>query len=238
MSERSSEAGNHGERAPADPATAGPVPLPETTPPAAPSVARYMASAAISLGPATTSSPLESIHSAGNRALAEVTYQLQRIGTTTLAGAAAIAAAIALFIAGNLPQVSAIRSLRTDLERLSPLDGGRVRPGPTAPTAASLPPRADAPRVVEKILEEADASGIELPRGQYEYIPPRDGMAARYRMTFPVHATYPKIREFMDRTMVALPAVAIEGLRIERKTVGDDSVEAELKLSAYVRSDP
>ncbi len=103
---------------------------------------------------------------------------------------------------------------------------------------ASLPARAEVPSVVAKILEEAQASGVELPRGQYEYMPARDGVAARYRMTFPVRATYPKIREFMDRTLVALPAVAIEGLRIERKNVGDDSVDAELKLSAYVRSDP
>ena len=103
---------------------------------------------------------------------------------------------------------------------------------------ASLPPRADAPNVVAKILEEAKAAGVDLPRGQYEYVPARDGVAARYRMTFPVRASYPRIREFMDRTLVALPAVAVEGLRIERKKVGDDSVDAELKLAAYVRSDP
>ena len=102
---------------------------------------------------------------------------------------------------------------------------------------AALPPRGDAPNVVAKILEEARASGVELPRGQYEYVPARDGVAARYRMTFPVRASYPKLREFMDRTLVALPAVAVEGLRIERKNVGDDSVDAELKLNAYVRSD-
>jgi hypothetical protein len=92
--------------------------------------------------------------------------------------------------------------------------------------------------MVSKILEEARATGIDLPRGQYEYVPARDGMAARYRMTFPVHATYPQIRQFMDRALVAMPALAIEGMRIERKNVGDDSVDAELKLSAYVRTDP
>jgi len=35
-----------------------------------------------------------------------------------------------------------------------------------------------------------------------------------------------------------MPAVAVEGLRVERKSVGDDSVDAELKLSAFVRSEP
>jgi hypothetical protein len=41
----------------------------------------------------------------------------------------------------------------------------------------------------------------------------------------------------MDRTLVALPAVAVEGLRVERKAVGEPGVDAELRLSAYVRSD-
>ncbi|MGB8694692.1 MAG: hypothetical protein WCD08_14395, partial [Steroidobacteraceae bacterium] len=71
----------------------------------------------------------------------------------------------------------------------------------------------------------------------YEYVPARDGVAARYRMTFPVHTTYPKLRDFMDRTLVALPAVAVDGVRIERKKVGDEEVDAELKFSAFVRSE-
>jgi hypothetical protein len=103
---------------------------------------------------------------------------------------------------------------------------------------AALPQRDDAPTVVGKVFAQAAAAGVELPRGQYEFVPSRDGVAARYRMTFPVRTTYPKLRDFMDRTLIALPAVAVEGLRIERKNVGDEQVDAELKLSAYVRSEP
>ena len=55
------------------------------------------------------------------------------------------------------------------------------------------------------------------------------------RMTFPIHAGYPQLRNFMDRTLLALPSVAVEGLRIERKNVTDETVDAELKLSAFVR---
>jgi hypothetical protein len=228
MNEHALEAGNHREPAPAELATS----LPR------PAVARSLSSGVIPLGRAAQPAALERIQFAGNRALAEINYQLQRIGTATLAGTAAVVVAVVVFIVSILPQVSAITALRNDLSRLSPPGHGHASPGPTGAALASLPSRAEAPDVVAKILEEAQASGVELPRGQYEYVPARDGVAARYRMTFPVRAAYPKIREFMDRTLVAMPAVAIEGLRIERKNVGDDSVEAELKLSAYVRSDP
>ncbi len=180
---------------------------------------------------------LQSIQSGATRAVAEVMYQLRRIGMAATAGIAAVVLAATLFIAQNLPQGATVAALKSQLLRLAPAGKGAAVAAPTGLSLASLPPRGEAPGVVAKILEEANASGVGLPRGQYEYVPARDGVAARYRMTFPLRASYPKIREFMDRTLLALPAVAVDGLRIERKNVGDDTVDAELKLSAYVRSD-
>jgi hypothetical protein len=187
--------------------------------------------------PPAVSSALGKVQLYASRALAETAYQLRRLGLATLAGVAAVVLAATLFIANNLPQGNAVAALKNQLVQLAPLARGGAAAAPGGVILAALPSRGEAPNVVAKILEEARASGVELPRGQYEYVPARDGVAARYRMTFPVHASYPKIREFMDRTLVVLPAVAVEGLRIERKNVGDDSVDAELKLSAYVRSE-
>lgn len=175
----------------------------------------------------------------GNRALAEVLYQVRRVGAATVAGIAAVVLAVTLYVANNLPQGGVIASLKAQLAHLaSPAAGAKAITAPPAAMLSSLPARDEGPEIVAKIVEEARASGVELPRGQYEYVPARDGVAASYRMTFPVHATYPQLREFMDRTLVALPAVAVEGMRIERKTVGDEGVDAELKFSAFVRSEP
>lgn len=174
----------------------------------------------------------------GDRMLAEVAYQTRRLGAATLAGMAAVVLAATLFLANNLPQGAAVAALKAQLLRLAPLSNGVVTSTPGGGVLAALPARGEAPEVVAKIFEEAKAAGVALPRGQYEYVPARDGVAARYRMTFPVRASYPNLRAFMDRTLVALPAVAVEGLHIERKSVADDTVEAEVKFSAYVRSDP
>ncbi len=188
------------------------------------------------VGQANGPSALERIQFYGNRALAETLYQARRLGAATIAGVAAVVLAVTLFIANNLPQGSAIAALKGQLAQLAPV--AKSAPGPLSAAAlAALPPRGQAPEIVAKILEEARAAGVELPRGQYEYLPARDGVAARYRMTFPVQATYPQLRAFLDRTLVALPAVAVEGMRIERKAVGEPGVEAELRLSAFVRSD-
>ena len=224
--------------APAQPANAA-----ELAPAARPSMpsmpAPALASAAaqsLPVGRASVQSALDRIQFYGNRALAESLYQARRLGAATLAGIAAVVLAVTLFIANNLPQGSAVAALKSQLAHLAPAAKGALAPL-SGSALAALPPRGEAPEIVAKILEEARAVGVELPRGQYEFVPARDGVAARYRMTFPVHATYPQLREFMDRTLVALPAVAVEGMRIERKAVGEEAVDAELRFSAYVRSD-
>ena len=186
----------------------------------------------------TAATALARLQSITNRALAESAYRLRRVGATGLSGIALVVAALVLFIANNLPQGTAVAVLKAQILRLAPLGHAPVVATPGGTVLAALPKRDDAPTVVGKVFAQAAAAGVELPRGQYEYVPSRDGVAARYRMTFPVHTTYPKLRDFMDRTLVALPAVAVEGLRIERKKVGDEEVDAELKLSAYVRSEP
>jgi hypothetical protein len=213
-------------------------PVPATRMTTASTGAQPLPSAALPVGRPAEPSAIERFQVLGNRVIEEASYQIRRLGATTVAGIAAVVAAATLFLASNLPQSAAVAALKSQLVRLAPVGKGAGVAAPGGAMLAALPPRGDAPNVVSKILEEAKAAGVDLPRGQYEFLPPRDGMAARYRMTFPVHATYPRIRAFMDRTLVALPAVAVEGLRIERKNVGDENVDAELKLAVYVRSDP
>jgi hypothetical protein len=181
---------------------------------------------------------LQQLQSFGSRALAQSVYRLRRVGTAGLTGLALLVAAIVLFLANNLPQSSAVFALKAQVLRLAPVGKAVVAAPGGGTVLAALPQRDDAPTVVGKVFEQAEAAGVELSKGQYEFIPARDGVAARYRMTFPVRTSYPKLRDFMDRTLVALPAVAVEGLRVERKSVGDETVDAELKLSAYVRSEP
>jgi hypothetical protein len=212
----------------------GAVVAPLSTVAAAPSAPRAPVGAAAS----SAQQSLQRLQTMGSRALAQSAYALRRVGTAGLTGLALLVAAIVLFMANNLPQSSAIYALKAQVLRLAPLGKAAVVAPGGGTVLAALPQRDDAPTVVGKVFEQAEAAGVELAKGQYEFVPARDGVAARYRMTFPVRTTYPKLRDFMDRTLVALPAVAVEGLRVERKNVGDETVEAELKLSAYVRSEP
>jgi hypothetical protein len=167
--------------------------------------------------------------------LAEGAWRLRRVGTSGLVGIGLLVGAAVLYGANTLPQGKAIAALKLQLARLGPAAQASASAPRVQVALGGLPTRDDASEVLARIYQEAMASGVELPRGQYEFLPARDGVAAHYRMTFPVHAAYPQLRTFMDRTLTALPSVAVEGLRIERKNVGDEAVDAELKLAAFVR---
>ena len=204
------------------------LPRPVTTPPA------------VALRPAPAARlrtfALARVRTIAMRALAETQYRMTRLGGAGLTGLTLLVAAAVLFCANNLPQSAAVAALKVQLAHSAPRTQAPAVATSGAAPLASLPTRAAAPAVVAQILQEAEASGVELQRGQYEFIPARDGVAARYRMNFPLKTSYPKLREFMDRTLLALPAVAVEGLRIERKSVGEDAIDGELKLLVFVRS--
>jgi hypothetical protein len=208
--------------------------------PPAPSAAETGLAPAAPHPPLTIARPVEGgalhrLELEANHAAGLLAWRLRRIGVPGLAGIAMIIAALALVLAGNLPQRQAVAALRSQLAA-SPVHAPADDATGAAAPLVTLPRREEVPALLDKLLEEARSTGVELPRGQYEFLPARDAIAARYSMTFPIHSSYPRLREFMDRSLLALPAVAVEGLRIERKDVGSDGVDAELKLSVFVRS--
>jgi hypothetical protein len=213
---------------------------------APPAVQSPAAGQGVGVGPATSSVPVAATQAGGAGALArfqasgqailsEGAWRLRQVGSAGLVGIGLLVGAAVLYTANTLPQSQAIGALKAQLAKLGPIvQGSPAAPQPQV-ALSGLPSRDEAPDVLARIYQEAQAAGVDLPRGTYEYLPARDGVAAHYRMTFPVRAGYPQLRTFMDHTLVALPSVAVEGLKIERKNVTDETVDAELKLSAFVR---
>jgi hypothetical protein len=175
------------------------------------------------------------LQGAVSRAVAEVSYRITRVGSAGLTGLVLISIAIATFIMVNLPQRASIESLRAAAAQPAATGGAGIAAAQVGKVLTGLPPRSGAPEVLEKILAQAKDAGVELERGKYEFVPSRDGVAAHYRVELPVKTTYPQLRTFMDKTLLALSGVGVEGLRIERKSIGDARIEAEVKLAIYVK---
>jgi hypothetical protein len=93
------------------------------------------------------------------------------------------------------------------------------------------------PVVIGQVLQQASLAGVALDIGHYAYSPPKTGNVGRYEIEFPLKAEYPNVRDFINRTLKAVPSAGLDKLRIERKAVGDALVNADVRFVVFVRSE-
>ena len=166
-------------------------------------------------------------------------WRVGRSGRTGLVGIAAVLASAVFFFSTHLQVANEATALRADLAK------ARSHATLVAPVANEaqqtlrhLPSRADMPALLGVLLKQADEAKLSLDTGKYEAAVTKSGEITRYRVSFPVTGPYPQVRQFIDAVLVALPAVSINEMNIERKTIADGQVEARLRLTFYTRGAP
>lgn len=168
--------------------------------------------------------------------------RLPRIGRLSGIGLVLLAASAALWFSTLSLLRQDVVELRADVSRLEAAarSGSGVRTSPAGQASAFIkkfPTRTQLPAVLAAVASQATAAGLQLERGDYQFTPAKSGRIARYRLTLPVRGTYPQVRRFVDSTLVALPAVALESLKLEREGIGDEQLEADLQFAVMVRSE-
>ena len=164
-------------------------------------------------------------------------YRILRLGPAGIAGLAATLAAAAISLTALVTVRSATDALTLRLERaqLHPNLETSTELG-IARVMGELPTRGQIPAVIGLMLREARAAGVALDTGHYVYTPSKAGGVARYELEFPVKAGYVGVRDFINRTLTAVPAASLEKLHIERKGIGDTVVNADVRFVVFVRS--
>jgi hypothetical protein len=170
------------------------------------------------------------------RALPQARYQLMRVGPAGLTGIGALVAAAVAALVLLLPAHQSVLALRDEL-----IKAGHAAPASVKPElsprqfAASLPTREQIPALLGVVLVQAADAGVVLEQGRYTFSPATSNRLARYTFEFPVKASYSNIRTFIDKSLVALPALGLDKLHVERKNVGDMVVNAEVGFVIYLR---
>ena len=168
-----------------------------------------------------------------------VAWHVGRTGRPGLVGIALVLASAVFFFSTHLQVAHEADALRADLA------AARTRAATTplavnesAQAVRHLPSRGDMPALLGVLLQQADAAKLTLDTAKYESTTAKAGAITRYKVSFPVAGPYPQVRQFVDATLAALPAVSVNELSIERKTIGDPNVEARIRLTFYTRSAP
>jgi len=177
------------------------------------------------------------VRDAAGQLLPQLQYQISRLGIAGQAGLAAFAAAAALAVVALVPAHNGLLSLQEALLRAQHPAAAVGIEQAVPHLMASLPTRNQMPAVIGQMLAQAQAAGVALDKGRYAYEPAKGGTIGRYEVEFPVSAGYPAIRTFVNGTLTAVPAAALEKLRLERKAVGEQNVNADIGFVVFVRGE-
>jgi len=164
---------------------------------------------------------------------------LRRLGMSGVLGIAVLVGCAGFWLSGMKPLEEKIATQRLALERV------RARP-PYQPVATNaraeelrrfqnaFPPTGELTNEVEGLHRLARRAGLELAQGEYRLERRPTGLWA-YRVTLPVRGSYPQIRSFLASVLKDMPLAAIDALRFERKKLADTELEAQVRLTLYVR---
>jgi hypothetical protein len=167
----------------------------------------------------------------------QLQYQIARLGPAGQVGLAGLVAALVFAASALLPARHALDALSANIARAQHPSAALSADQAAPRLVESLPTRDQIPAVIGLIYAKAKEAGVPLDTGHYVFSPPKAGALARYDLDFPVKASYPDIRNFINHTLTAVPAAALAKLHVERKTVGDQVVNADIGFVVFVRSE-
>lgn len=102
----------------------------------------------------------------------------------------------------------------------------------------SLPQVSDIPALLKTLSSLAGQHDVSLPQGQYTLRAIANSSLLRLELRLPVRADYPALRAFLAASLAALPSLALDGFAFKRADIGATQVDAELRLSFYLRPNP
>ena len=173
------------------------------------------------------------------RVAGRISLRLRRLGPISGTGLALLFAALILVFSLLLPLQRQVAALETALERNAV--PARAPAPATEPTRSAtafvsrLPARTDLPLVLATVLQQARAAGLNLDQGSYEMASGKSRRVGRYSIQLPVEGSYPQLRQFIDATLLAVPAASVDSLRLQREKVGSAKVAAEIRFTVFVR---
>ena len=176
-------------------------------------------------------------------AIPRLRMMARRLGPAGLSGIALLLLVGVVAVSAILPARERAAAMREQLSALSEarstMRDRDAAPADGAGTFLSrFPTRDELPSVLAAFEASADKAQVQLLEGSYAWETPKGASLSRYTLEFPVKGSYPALRNFMNRALVAVPAASLDSLRLERKEIAEGVVEAELRFTVFVRSAP
>ncbi len=164
---------------------------------------------------------------------------LRRLGTAGVVGIGVLLACLGFWASALKPAQDELAAQRLASQRMQART--LYQPASAGGRAEDLrrfhnlfPPAERLTDEVERLHRMARGAGLDLAQGEYRLERRGAGLWA-YRVTLPVRGSYPQLRDFLNATLKDMPVAAVEALRFERKRAAETQLEAQVRVTLYVR---
>jgi Tfp pilus assembly protein PilO len=96
--------------------------------------------------------------------------------------------------------------------------------------ARRLPRETSFPDLLGQLAGAAAKVGMPVDEASYQVVRLAQEGAVRYEITLPVRLSYPQLRAFLVELHTAAPALAVDNVQLRRQKVGDELLDARLRL--------
>lgn len=169
-------------------------------------------------------------------------YRLRQLGWQGVLGGMLVLVAILLVFFLAYPQWQRLQVLRQDIVQLRTdmpkRQGQWIDRSPQASLNAFydfLPAEHKTNDVLSVIFAQASEYAIEPQKTEYRLTRSSDARFSRYQITLPVRGDYVAIRKFVIGVLNALPAAALNEISFKRVDAGDQTVEASIRWTVFLR---
>jgi hypothetical protein len=168
-------------------------------------------------------------------------WSVSRTGRSGLIGIGLIATSLVFLVSTYVPMTHEIQQLNGDLgvARAHAAAVRKVAVVSDSPQSMkNLPKRTEVPDLLANLLSRADAAQLSIDTAKYEVTAGKAGAIVRYQVAFPVSGSYPKVREFIDQTLTEMPALSLDEFNIQRKSIADPVITAQITMTLFTRGTP
>ena len=168
---------------------------------------------------------------------------LARLSREGAAGALLLAVCGAFYFTALRPTEVRLDQLQTRVTSLHDqlrATARTLRPDADAPAEQLVtyykffPTQTSAPTWLAKIYRAASDQNLQLEQGDYRAGREKAGRLVRYQITLPVKGSYVQLRKFLAAVLSEIPIVSLDHISFERQKIGDDFVEAKIRLTLYL----
>jgi Tfp pilus assembly protein PilO len=89
--------------------------------------------------------------------------------------------------------------------------------------------------LLAKLHGIGEEHGLALQQAEYRAVDERGQRLGQHRITIPVIATYPQLKQFLAAVLTEMPNLALDQISLQRHAVADARVDVQMQFTLYLR---